>query len=185
MNTPITILKRFHFPSWLKSDHAGFRAFVALIGVIFIIIQGFGNMPASAIRQSLQPARNALDELGLYERGWGMFAATNTSTSVVRGEFVFADGTTKYIQYVSLTPGFALSAWNEVMQDLQFDDNNDVQGRYLTGFLRYSCQEYDTDPKNPLLSVAFQQQVSRFPLDKSKAVNNPYSTRQTRQCQTS
>jgi hypothetical protein len=171
------------FPPWLKSNHPGLRAFVALFTIIFVIIQAFGNLPNSALRMSLQPARNTFDELGLYERGWGMFAATNTSTSVVRSELTFADGSQKEIQYVALAPGYGLSVWNEVMQDLQFDDNNDKLGRYLSGFLDYTCKQYNTNVDNPLITVAFQQQVTRIPSIKANAAKqNQFTTRQIRTC---
>jgi len=177
-------LQTWSMPNWLQSDHPGFRAIIALVSVVFVIIQVFGNLPDSALRQSMQPARNAFDELGLYERGWGMFAATNTSTTVVRNELTYADGSVQEIQYVQLAPGYALSVWNEVMQDLQFDDNNDVQGRYLAGFLRYTCNKYNRNPENPLITVAFQQQFTRLPEDKGiVAKQNPFTTKQLRQCQ--
>lgn len=178
-------LPNWQLPPWLRSTHPGLRAFVALFTIAFTIIQVFGNLPASALRQSFQPIRVALDTVGLYERGWGMFAATNTSTSVVRTQLTYADGTIKNIQYVFLEPGYALSVWNEVMQDLQFDDNNDVQGKYMSGFLRLTCQENDK-PGNPLITVAFQQQVTHIPVPKGLAeVTAPFTTRQIRQCQSS
>src|SRR5688572_28303794 len=93
-------LRSLSLPTWLRSDHPGLRAFVALFSVAYIIIQTFGNLPDSFIRQKLQNARIAFDYFGLYERGWGMFAATNSSTSTVRAEFVYADGSLEYIQYI-------------------------------------------------------------------------------------
>jgi hypothetical protein len=174
---------QLNFPPWLKSSHPGLRAFVAVFSVVFVAVQFFSNLPDSALRQKTLPLRHAFDTVGLYHRGWGMFAATNTNTSVVRTELLYADGTLQHIQYIHLRPGFKLSVWNEVMQDMQFDDNNDRAGMYLSGFLRYTCTQYDKQANNPLVSVSFQQQSARFPINKKLVEETqPFSTLKMRQC---
>jgi hypothetical protein len=68
------------------------------------------------------------------------------------------------------------------MQDLQYDDNRDYKGEYLSGFLRYKCKQY-TIPDNPLLSVAFQQQFVTFPYNKELAARTqPFVTKKLLNC---
>ncbi len=172
-----------NLPPWLRSDHPGLRACVTLLSVLFVFVQVFGNLPSSEIRNQLRFGRQVADTLGLYERGWGMFAGTNTNTSTTRTEMVYADGTVTHVQYIFLKPGLILSPWNEVMQDLQFDDNNDTKGEYLSGFLRYTCNEYNTQPTNPLKSVAFQQQRIKIPTNKDVAATTvPFVTKKLQEC---
>ncbi|HSI20466.1 MAG TPA: hypothetical protein VLA04_02000 [Verrucomicrobiae bacterium] len=170
-------------PRWLRNDQPLVRGIVTLGTLFFISVQALGNMPYSSLRSTFQPVRRVFDTLGLYQRGWGMFAATNTNTSVTRIELLYSNGDIKREQLLYLMPGYRMTAWNEVQQDLQFDDNNDRKGKYLTGFLEYSCKQYDTNRGNPLVSIAFQQQTLRIPADKKKAEREvPYVTRRTQVC---
>jgi len=178
--SPFTI----ELPAWLKGDHPAFRSFVALFSVLYVVVQVFGNLPNSALRSVMVPALNVATQLGLYERGWGMFAGHNTQTSTARVELTYADGSVDHVQYIFLKPGFGLSVWNEVMQDLQFDDNNDKEGRYLAGFLRLGCKEFDTKSGNSLQTVAFQQQFVKIPANKEyAAAHEPFTTKSIRNCQ--
>jgi hypothetical protein len=170
------------FPVWLRSDHAGFRTFVALICTLYFIVQVFGNLPDSHLKRSMKPSRKVIEELGLYERGWGMFAASNTATSVARTEVIYADGTIQYHQYIHYKAGYAISPWNEVIQDLMYDDNGDKEAKYLRGFLRYICDHSDL-PGNDVRSVSFQTQVIQIPSDKDTAPRGvPFVTRRTHFC---
>ena len=179
MNRPTFTFSR---PEWLQTSHPAFRAIVALLTTLFIAIQFFGNMPTSALRQTTMHWRVFFDNLGLYQKGWGMFAASNSHTSTARIEMRYTNGEVDHIQYIHFASGFAITPWNEVMQDLQYDDNNDVEGRYLTGFLNYSCKQYDL-PNNHLQSISFQQQFVSFPYSKALAAENqPFVTKKTQTC---
>jgi hypothetical protein len=172
-------------PRWLHTTSPAIRALVTLLTLVFFFVQIFGNLPNSALKQATQPIREQFHSIALYQRGWGMFAATNSRTTVIRNELTYADGTIEYIQYVHLKAGYSLTAWNSVAQDLQFDDNRDKAGKYLEGFLRYTCRGYDI-PEKRLIAVAFQQQVSHFPIrsKEAAAASNPWRTLKVAHCQT-
>jgi hypothetical protein len=116
------------------------KLIVAVLSIGFIALEAVQSFPYNVpLRQSTRPMQNFIDDIGLYGRGWGMFAGTNTNTSTVTLVLHYRDGSSERVPYLTLHPGYKRTAWSEVMQDLQFDDNNDRQGVYKQGFLTYTC----------------------------------------------
>lgn len=169
-------------PAWLSTDHPGFRAIVTLASLLFMVAQVFSNLPSSALKTALSPAQELFSNLGLYERGWGMFAASNSRTSVSRAELTFRDGSVEHVQYTFLRPGYKLSAWNEVMQDLNVDGTNSPGTQYVNGFLTYHCTKYNR-VENPLVRLSLQTQTIQIPSSKKIGeATGEWRTMQTRTC---
>jgi hypothetical protein len=144
--------------------------------------QFFGNLPRSAITDQLKPFRRAADSLGLYQRGWGMFAATNSYTTVSRTLLTYANGENIVVREVGFKATLRPSAWNEVQQDLIFEDNGDKERRILAGYLRYTCQEFD-EPGKRLRMVAFQTRTATFPYQKDTASGTiAFTTKRSLSC---
>jgi len=116
------------------------RTVVAVLSIAYMAMELLQSFPYTlALRQATLPIQDEVDNIGLYGRSWGMFAGTNTNTSTVTLSMTYEDGSHQTYNYIPLRPGYARTAWSEVMQDIQFDDNNDGAGLYKAGFLRYTC----------------------------------------------
>jgi|GEM_PF-3389575 len=116
------------------------KRLIAILSILYLAFEALQSFPySSPLRHSTLAVQNEIDNIGLYGRTWAMFAATNTNTSTVTLLMTYADGTQQSYQYLYLRPGYLPTVWNEVMQDIQYDDNNDTQGLYKAGFLRYTC----------------------------------------------
>jgi hypothetical protein len=178
-----TLRQDWQPPKAFRTSAPGFRIVICLASLLFVLTQALGNMPRSELRDSTRILRQTLDTLGLYHRGWGMFAATNTQTSVARLELRYAKGDVLYQQYIHLRPGYRISAWNEVQQDLQYPKGNDQNQTYLEGFLRYNCLKYDIRSNDPLLQITYQMQSYPIPASKAEMEKSvPFINKRTAQC---
>lgn len=129
---------------------------LVLVGLVIGVLQGLSNMKPRALRNLLEPYREVADNFGQYQRGWGMFGGTNTNTSTARVLFYSKGRLVDSWQVVYLRPGYKRVIWNEIAQDLQFDDNNDRNHSYLRQFLLVTCREWQE--KNPEIDEARMEQ---------------------------
>lgn len=158
------------FPRWF--------VVLVVIGLLIAFFQGISNFKAAALRRLLKPVYGVATDLGISQKGWGMFAGTNTNTSTVRVDF-YADGRlVTSTQYLSLRPGYKRTPWSEVLQDMQFNDNNDVEGRYRKDFLYAVCQEKRKRYNSLIDEARFEQTIIPIYSVKGEPLSSPQNNTQ-------